>query len=69
LKTQSSRWQQLAKKSDTDFDKTLADKKSKVANAATSAPRHTKSEYTGEGGRALPSNQRRDIVFAPMSPA
>jgi phage N-6-adenine-methyltransferase len=45
---QSSRWQKLAEMTPEQFEEKLTAAKSKAENAATSAPRNTKSEFTGE---------------------
>jgi DNA N-6-adenine-methyltransferase (Dam) len=47
-KTQSSRWQQLAKLPDDKFEAKVERAKSAAEDKTTSAPRHAKSEYTGE---------------------
>jgi phage N-6-adenine-methyltransferase len=47
-KTQSSRWQQLAKLPEAVFEKKVEAAKVKAENSTTSAPRHVRSEYTGE---------------------
>jgi hypothetical protein len=54
-KTQSSRWQQLAKLPAADFKKRVDVAKGKVVDASTSAPRHAKSEFTGEVEGYTPS--------------
>jgi hypothetical protein len=47
-KTQSSRWQQLAKLPEAVFEKKVEAAKVKAENSTTSAPRHVRSKYTGE---------------------
>jgi phage N-6-adenine-methyltransferase len=47
-KTQSSRWQQLAKLPEWVFEKKVETAKAKAENSTTSAPRNVRSEYTGE---------------------
>ena len=47
-KTQSVKWQALAKLPPAKFEEKVKQIVERAANAATSAPRHSKSEFTGE---------------------
>lgn len=47
-KTQSSKWQGLAKLAPEKFEEKVQKAKTKAEDSTTSAPRHAKSEFTGE---------------------
>jgi hypothetical protein len=64
-KTQSSRWQALARLSEAEFEAKANRMKGAAMQATTSAPRHPKSEFTGEQDWHTPFeyiNLARDVL-------